>query len=213
MSVQSEINRISDNIADAYTAAEAKGATMPSAQNSANLAAAVQSISVGSQITVDAALSTTSENPVQNKVITNKLNEKFDKTGGTVSGNISAQYITGTWLQTTAASDLNAKPGKIAVLDGSGWVYYRTPAELLSDLGIQKGTVSVQYSTSGNGASTQVTFPKAYSSKPVVICQQIFDSQNCVIRVDDVSTTGFTIKVPQMGSSGSRTTMWVAIGS
>ena len=32
----------------------------------------------GSQITVDSALSTTSENPVQNKVITNKINTKAD---------------------------------------------------------------------------------------------------------------------------------------
>lgn len=38
-------------------------------------------------------------------------------------------------LQTTAATDLNAAAEKIAVLDGDGTVRYRTPAELLSDLG------------------------------------------------------------------------------
>ena len=31
---------------------------------------------------------------------------------------------------------INSHLGKIAVLDGSGWVYYRTPAELFGDLGI-----------------------------------------------------------------------------
>lgn len=63
-----------------------------------------------------------------------KLSDKLDKSGGTLTGNLSGQYITGTWLQTTAASDLGKTSGKIAVLDDSGWVYYRTPSELLSDI-------------------------------------------------------------------------------
>ena len=45
MSIQSQINRIKANVAAAYTAAQSKGATMPSSQNSANLAAAINSIS------------------------------------------------------------------------------------------------------------------------------------------------------------------------
>lgn len=44
MSIQSEVNRISQNIANAYAAAEAKGATMPDAENSDNLAATIRSI-------------------------------------------------------------------------------------------------------------------------------------------------------------------------
>ena len=53
-----------------------------------------------------------------------------------VSGNITGRYITGTWLQTTEATDLNKTAKKVAVLDDSGWVYYRTPAELKSDMGV-----------------------------------------------------------------------------
>lgn len=96
------------------------------------------------KIRVDTALSTTSTNPVQNKVVKTELDKKadktaldnkFDKTGGTLTGNLSGQYLTGTWLQTTQATDLNRTPGKIAVLDDSGWVYYRTPAEIKSDIG------------------------------------------------------------------------------
>lgn len=108
----------------------------------------------GSNITVDATLSTTSTNPVQNKAVKaaidakadktaldakadkTALDAKLDKTGGTLTGNLTGKYITGTWLQSTAASDLGRTPGKIAVLDDSGWVYYRTPAELFADLGI-----------------------------------------------------------------------------
>lgn len=63
------------------------------------------------------------------------LSGKLDKSGGTLTGNLSGKYITGTWLQTTDATDLGRTPGKIAVLDESGWVYYRTPAELLADIG------------------------------------------------------------------------------
>lgn len=85
--------------------------------------------------TVDTALSSTSTNPVQNKVIKTELDKKLDKTGGTLTGNLTGKYITGTWLQTTAATDLGSTPGKVAVLDGSGWVYYRTPAEIKSDIG------------------------------------------------------------------------------
>ena len=44
MSVASEINRIKANITDAYTEAEAKGATMPLTKNSDNLADTVASI-------------------------------------------------------------------------------------------------------------------------------------------------------------------------
>ena len=103
---------------------------------------------------VDAALDAGSANPVQNKAVKaaldNKadktaldakadktaLDAKLDKTGGTLTGNLTGKYITGTWLRSTAASDLGRTPGKIAVLDDSGWVYYRTLAELFSDLGI-----------------------------------------------------------------------------
>lgn len=108
----------------------------------------------GGNITVDATLSSTSANPVQNKAVKaaidakadktaldakadkTALNAKLDKTGGTLTGNLTGKYITGTWLQSTAASDLGHTPGKIAVLDDSGWVYYRTPSELFADLGI-----------------------------------------------------------------------------
>lgn len=47
MSIASEITRISGNIADAYTSLNAKGATMPATQNSANLADTIDSVPTG----------------------------------------------------------------------------------------------------------------------------------------------------------------------
>ena len=93
---------------------------------------------------VDSSLSGESIRPVQNRVVKAALDAKADKTaldakmdksGGTFTGNVYGKYFCGTWLQSTEASDLGRTPGKIAVLDGSGWVYYRTPAELLADIG------------------------------------------------------------------------------
>lgn len=52
--------------------------------------------------------------------------------GGTLTGNLTGKYITGTWLQTTATGD---KAGNFATIDGEGWIYYRTPTEVLSDIG------------------------------------------------------------------------------
>ena len=111
----------------------------PTGDNDAATKAYVDSKVAAGGVTVDTALSGTSTNPVQNKVIKAALSGKMDKSGGTFTGNVSGKYFTGTWLQTTAATDLGRAPGKIAVLDESGWVYYRTPAELKSDIGVSSG--------------------------------------------------------------------------
>ena len=84
-----------------------------------------------------------------NGFLTAALAKKLDKTGGTLTGNLTGKYITGTWLQTTAATDLNKTPPKIAVLDASGWVYYRTLDELKTDLGV---------TSSGSGSSDAVLY-------------------------------------------------------
>ena len=47
MSIQSEINRVKGNVASAYSAVQEKGGTLPEEQNSANLAAAINSIQQG----------------------------------------------------------------------------------------------------------------------------------------------------------------------
>lgn len=67
--------------------------------------------------------------------LNSKLDNKMDKSGGTFTGNVNGKYFCGTWLQSTQASDLGRTPSRIAVLDDSGWVYYRTPAEILNDIG------------------------------------------------------------------------------
>lgn len=53
-----------------------------------------------------------------------------------LNGNVNGNYLTGTWLQSTAATDLGKTAQKVAVLDNNGWVYYRAPAELKADMGV-----------------------------------------------------------------------------
>lgn len=44
-------------------------------------------------------------------------------------------YIRGSWLQAPNTGQLSSTPTKICVLDGGGWLYYRTPAEIRTDIG------------------------------------------------------------------------------
>ena len=111
-------------------------------------------IADGGNITVDAELNAASTNPVQNKTVKAALDGKLSTVGGTLTGNLTGKYITGTWLQSTAATDLGKTPGKIAVLDDHGWVYYRTPSEILNDIGGGAGGAGVTVDTEMSDTST-----------------------------------------------------------
>ena len=62
--------------------------------------------------------------------------------GGTLTGNLTGKYITGTWLQITATGD---KAGKFATIDDQGWIYYRTASEVASDIGAVTADTFVAY--------------------------------------------------------------------
>lgn len=47
----------------------------------------------------------------------------------------AAGYVKGSWLQASAISNKGANTGKVCVFDNSGWIYYRTPAEILTEAG------------------------------------------------------------------------------
>ena len=67
--------------------------------------------------------------------------------GGTLTGNLDGKYITGTWLKTTDATALGSAATKICVLDGSGWIYYRTPEQIRSDIGVPAADTPIPDST------------------------------------------------------------------
>lgn len=45
----------------------------------------------------------------------------------------AAGYIKGSWLQASAISNKGSNTGKVCVFDDAGWIYYRTPKEVIID--------------------------------------------------------------------------------
>ena len=44
-------------------------------------------------------------------------------------------YVKGSWLQSSAMSNKGSNTGKVCVFDDNGWIYYRTPTEILAEAG------------------------------------------------------------------------------
>lgn len=44
-------------------------------------------------------------------------------------------YVKGSWLQAASPTNKGSNTGKVCVFDGAGWIYYRTPAEILTEAG------------------------------------------------------------------------------
>ena len=173
----------------------------------------ISEVSASGGVDVDNALSATSTNPVQNKVVKTALDAKLDKTGGTLTGNLTGKYITGTWLQSTAASDLGRTPGRIAVLDDSGWVYYRTASEILNDIG---GASKEYVDDHATGGATKVTLSGTIEGEVVGYTsdtyQQIVNeiAKNCNIWL---TIDGETIRLASWKHSGSAAYKLVFFGA
>lgn len=57
-------------------------------------------------------------------------------------------YIKGSWLQAGVTENKGSNTGKVCVFDGSGWIYYRTPSEILSEAsGVPKSAFSLSGTT------------------------------------------------------------------
>jgi hypothetical protein len=54
--------------------------------------------------------------------------------GGKLTGNLYGKYFSGTWLQATEAGHQTTPATRVPVFDSSGWLYWRSPAELKSDM-------------------------------------------------------------------------------
>lgn len=81
-------------------------------------------------------------------------------TGATSDGySVKANgYVKGSWLQSSVMQNYGSNTGKVCVFDNSGWIYYRTPAEILAEAGGGASTEVVQ--TTGT-STTAVMSQKA----------------------------------------------------
>lgn len=78
--------------------------------------------------------------------------------GGTLTGDLIGKYITGTWLQATAANAMATKPPRVCVQDSSGWIYSRTPDQLRGDLNAMKKGTSIAVTIPASGWSEDTTY-------------------------------------------------------
>lgn len=77
----------------------------------------------------------------------------------------AAGYVKGSWLQATSTGKSSSNTGKVCVLDGSGWVYYRTPAEIVSDGGGAKASdIPTNYVTTNT--AQDITGEKSFYRTP-----------------------------------------------
>lgn len=74
-------------------------------------------------------------------------------TGATPDGySVKANgYVKGSWLQSSVMQNYGSNTGKVCVFDNSGWIYYRTPAEIVAEAGGGGGSTEVVQTT---GTST-----------------------------------------------------------
>lgn len=71
-------------------------------------------------------------------------------------------YVKGSWLQSSVMQNYGSNTGKVCVFDNSGWIYYRTPAEILAEAGGGASTEVVQ--TTGT-STTSVMSQKAVTDE------------------------------------------------
>lgn len=115
--------------------------------------------------------------------LTSQLSGYLPTSGGTLTGHLYGQYIVGTWLQTTAATDMGAKAEKIAVINSNGWIYYRTPAEILSDIG-----------AAASGHNHDSVYAKTASANTYNGEQKFQNSSYCPTVTDTASGVGCAFK-------------------
>ena len=79
-------------------------------------------------------------------------------TGGqTITGQTSdgysvnaSGYVKGSWLQSGVKSNKGSGTGMVCVFDSSGWIYYRTPSEILAEAGGAKASDIPTFQLSGD---------------------------------------------------------------
>lgn len=91
---------------------------------------------------------------------------------------------------------------------------HKAVTTLLDGKKIVCGWSAINFKNTGQ-QNTTINFGMTFTAKPVVIIGQVFNGVICTVFNDAVSTTGFTVNVPAVGSAtlSTRQMPWVAIGS
>ena len=168
MTIASEITRINNNIAAAYTACNNKGATMPQTQNSANLATAINSIPSGSTPvieslsvmpttsaqTITAPSGTDGYSPVNVSAVTASIDSNI--VAGNIKSGVSILGVSGTYEGSGGG--------------GGGDV---TLARVSDDNGNEIGTYYMDFVDSSNNSYKVIVLDAQYRNASTKWCSNI----------------------------------------
>lgn len=121
---------------------------------------------------------------------------------------------TGTGLDGDAVADSKLVYGKVRSRRGGSATDWTSPGTNNYSYDAVNTFIQCGAVTSGaDGADVAVTFPNAYSQKPLVIAS-ITDivNSNAYVCVDVVTTTGFNVRNLTGGAAGGNVIGWIAIG-
>ena len=125
------------------------------------------------------------------------LANKVNKSGDTMTGDLTVGsakistngYVVGTWLQGTASNALGSTPPKICVQDSSGWIYSRTPSQILSDIGAMKEPIVVTGTLSAGSTSITLSNSNITTSSVIDVYTDVYGVNPTAISVSAGSIT------------------------
>lgn len=117
-------------------------------------------------------------------------------TGATPDGySVKANgYVKGSWLQSSVMQNYGSNTGKVCVFDNSGWIYYRTPSEVLAEAGGAKAIDIPDVSGKANlNGTNNFTGSNTFTDNNVA-----FIGQN-----GQTSINGSNVSIQAVGAMGS----------
>lgn len=123
------------------------------------------------------------------------ISGKVSKTGDTMTGDLTVGsatvrtngYLEGTWLKTNAVINKGSQTGKVAVIDESGWIYYRTPKEITDEAGVTNTytcNTSTSWTKNSSGYYTQTISVSGITANDNPIIDIVTDVNNYANQLD-----------------------------
>lgn len=126
---------------------------------------------------------------------------------------IDASAITSAKIANDAVTDSKLVYGKVRSRQGGSATDWSTSGTTTYD--VSSTDTFVQCGARTLTANTTITFPTAYSTKPIVVATAITaGTQNSFARVTNITTTTFDVQLMTSSTTGatSETVGWIAVG-
>lgn len=134
-------------------------------------------------------------------------------TGANAGYSVNASgYVKGSWLQ-SSITDINGAngghasngTGRVCVFDGAGWIYYRTPAEILAEAGGGGGSGDNSkhgYTELTNENLNTITEAGWYRAE---------SGNTCTNRPSEISNNGFFLNVEKLNDTHVKQEIYVGL--